>query len=117
ELFRAGAALRFVAVFFDAADLRVPPRLRAGAAFRAGPRRADARFRAAPRDADFFAPLFRPVFFRAEVVRLREPLLLFLPPVELPRDDFLAAAMVLSSEVRNVRIESWVKVIATSAHN
>lgn len=80
ELFRAGAAFRFVAVFFDAADLRVPPRLRADVAFRAGPRRADARF-------------------RAEVVRLREPLLLFLPPVELLRDDFLAAAMVLSSEV------------------
>jgi hypothetical protein len=85
--------LRFAVVFFDAADLRTPPRLRADVAFRAEPR-LEARFRATPRDADFFAPPFRPLFFRAEVVRLREPLLLFLPPVELPRDDFLAAAMI-----------------------
>ena len=78
-LFRAGADLRLAVVFFDAA-LRGPPRLRADAALRAGPRLRELAFRA--------------LFFRAEVVRLREPLLLFLPPVEPPRDDFLAAAMI-----------------------
>jgi len=79
-LFRAGAALRVDLAFFDAADLRGPPRLRVDVALRAGPR--------------LRALAFRPLFFRAEVVRLREPLLLFLPTLEPPRDDFLAAAMI-----------------------
>ena len=94
ELFRAGAALCLAVVLFEAADLRDPRRLRADVTLRAAPRLVEARFRAPARDADFLAPLFRALFFRAEVVRLREPLLLFLPPVEPPRDDFLAAAMI-----------------------
>jgi hypothetical protein len=57
-------------------------------------RREAERFRAPPRfAADFLAALLRPPFLRAEVLRLRE-LLFFLPPVEPPRDDFLAAAMI-----------------------
>jgi len=85
-LFRAGAALRAALAFFVAADLRGPRRLRAGAALRAGP-----RLRVGPR---LRALAFRLLFFLAEVVRLREPLILFLPAVEPPRDDFLAAAMI-----------------------
>jgi hypothetical protein len=99
-LLRAGAALRVAVVFFEAADLRVPARLRTDVALRAELRfRAldlvcvDALFRL-PRDADFLAPLFRPLVFLVEVVRLREPTLLFLPPFELLRDDFLAAVMI-----------------------
>lgn len=92
--------MRVTVVFFEAADLRVPARLRTDVALRAEPRfrapdpvRVDALFRL-PRDAEFLAPLFRPLVFLAEVVRLREPPLLFLPPFEPPRDDFLAVAMI-----------------------
>jgi hypothetical protein len=57
-------------------------------------RRVAERFRAPPRPADvFLAALFRPPDLRAEAPRVRE-LLLFLPPLEPPRDDFLAAAMI-----------------------
>jgi hypothetical protein len=55
---------------------------------------ADDPVREPPRDADFLVLLFRPPAFRAEVVRLREPAPPFLPPLEPPRDDFLAAAMI-----------------------
>jgi len=92
--------LRVAVVFFEAVDLRAPARLRADVALRAepcfralDPVRVDALFRL-PRDADFLAPLFQPLVFPAEVMRLREPPLLFLPPFELPGDDFLAAAMI-----------------------
>lgn len=49
-----------------------------------------------PRDAAFLLPplLFRPPVFRAELVPVRELVPLFRRPVELPPDDFLAAAMI-----------------------
>lgn len=69
ELFRAGD--------LRAGDLRAAVFLRAGAAFRAAARfRPDARLREPPRAVDVFLAL------------------LFRPPLELPRDDFLAAAMM-----------------------
>jgi len=61
------------------------------------PPRVDERLRAPPRAADDpFLALLRPPAFRADVPRLREPPLLFLPRFDPPRDDFLAAAMILA---------------------
>lgn len=47
-----------------------------------------------PRAVDFLVLLFRPPAFLAEVFRPREPELLFRPPLEPPRDVFLAAAIM-----------------------
>jgi len=87
-------------IVFLEALFRVPP-LFLAATLRAGPLRP-ALFRAGPRlralerarDADFPLRLFGPAVFLAEVRRRREPAAAFLPPLELPRDDFLAAAMI-----------------------
>jgi hypothetical protein len=86
ERFRAGAPLRAEPFFVVA--LRAVPRFRALERLR-----ADVLFRL-PRDADPAVRPFRPVDFRAELLRLREPVPPFLPPLEPPRDDFLAAAMI-----------------------
>lgn len=76
ERLRAGAALRAADLFLEPVDFRETAALRADVRLRADPRL---------RAAGFLALLFRPSAFLAEV---------FLPPLELPRDDFLAAAMI-----------------------
>ena len=101
-VFRA-VALRVAPVFFreDGELLRVEAAFRAVVRDRVRVdrfavellRRVAERFRAPLRLADVFLALFRPPDLRAEVPRVRE-LLLFLPPLEPPRDDFLAAAMI-----------------------
>ena len=69
ELLRAGV-LRVAAFFLEPVDLREVAALRADARFR-----PDACLRELPRAVDFLELLFR-------------------PPLEPPRDDFLAAAMM-----------------------